>query len=563
MINRIVIFLIILVVVSKSFAQFNFENTYQFNNFYNVNGEVVYQLADNGYLVMGNVQDTSTYNSSIILLKTDSQGDVIWSKRYSKNDIDANSAIQTKDGGFLLTGSEYQQNTYTYETILIKTDNQGNIIWAKTYSSNSSNSNVKESAEGGYILSTEGGDLELLKIDSEGNILWCNYYTGSFGNNQGRAWNPSNNVLITNDNSYVAVDNTISSNLMNTNCIIVKADKDGNIKWGYILGGDDEDIFIDAIQTQDGGYAALGYTKSFGSGGEDVFMVKFNSNGQILWTKTYGTAASEISSSLKELPNSDLIISIHNFSTFPSIVLKTDSKGNTLWSKRITKRGFIRNLNTTDDNGLILTGGRYHDSSWSRDLWFFKTNSLGYTGCNMEDYALEEKNCEPIIENITSEKKTITQTSINITVEDLLLTKQTFCESEDRTNKVCFYDSYIFADGTELNDIVKSEEHISILEGGAEDGSDSIVIENIVVESCDLIPNIITPNNDGVNDYFYSDIFLVGKWNITIANRWGKIVYSSDDYQNNFNGDGLQDGTYYYNAGNSDLTQKGWFTIYR
>ena len=85
----------------------------------------------------------------------------------------------------------------------------------------------------------------------------------------------------------------------------------------------------------------------------------------------------------------------------------------------------------------------------------------------------------------------------------------------------------------------------------------------LIVELCE-IPNVITPNGDGNNDYFftqfannYSDV------NLTIFNRWGRVVYTTDSYANEWNGINskgkpLADGTYYYvityNSGNQEIT---------
>jgi len=45
------------------------------------------------------------------------------------------------------------------------------------------------------------------------------------------------------------------------------------------------------LQTPDGGYLAAGKTNSFGQGGLDVYLVKTNAKGNVMWSKTYGTAA--------------------------------------------------------------------------------------------------------------------------------------------------------------------------------------------------------------------------------------------------------------------------------
>ena len=61
------------------------------------------------------------------------------------------------------------------------------------------------------------------------------------------------------------------------------------------------------------------------------------------------------------------------------------------------------------------------------------------------------------------------------------------------------------------------------------------------------IPNIITPNGDGKNDVFYIKNIDKLEWsNLIIYNRWGKKVYETDNYKNDWDGNGAADGVYYY-----------------
>ncbi|MDY0400666.1 MAG: gliding motility-associated C-terminal domain-containing protein, partial [Bacteroidales bacterium] len=71
---------------------------------------------------------------------------------------------------------------------------------------------------------------------------------------------------------------------------------------------------------------------------------------------------------------------------------------------------------------------------------------------------------------------------------------------------------------------------------------------NVIVENCEIsIPNVITPNDDGINDVFYiTNIEFYPNSEIKIYNRWGKKIYENENYQGDWDGKGLDDGTYYY-----------------
>jgi len=78
------------------------------------------------------------------------------------------------------------------------------------------------------------------------------------------------------------------------------------------------------------------------------------------------------------------------------------------------------------------------------------------------------------------------------------------------------------------------------------------------------IPNIITPNNDGINDYLKIKGIEEDEWELEIINRWGKTIYKTDNYLNDWKADKKSDGVYYYILQNRDYNQKfsGFFHVY-
>jgi len=70
----------------------------------------------------------------------------------------------------------------------------------------------------------------------------------------------------------------------------------------------------------------------------------------------------------------------------------------------------------------------------------------------------------------------------------------------------------------------------------------------IKVQLCDIkIPNVITPNADGVNDRFViENLEILSLANLKIYNRWGKLIYESEHYKNDWDAKGVSEGTYFY-----------------
>jgi hypothetical protein len=81
-----------------------------------------------------------------------------------------------------------------------------------------------------------------------------------------------------------------------------------NITFERTYGGPDADFGYSAQQTADGGYVVAGYTWSFGAGGEDVYLIKTDANGDTLWTRTYGGTGADNGYSVQQTTDGGYII---------------------------------------------------------------------------------------------------------------------------------------------------------------------------------------------------------------------------------------------------------------
>ena len=100
-------------------------------------------------------------------------------------------------------------------------------------------------------------------------------------------------VQQTSDGGYIVAGWTNSFGASLNDIFLIKTDANGNIIWAKTYGGTDDDWALYVQQTSDGGYIVVGGTTSFGAGGSDIFLIKTDANGNIQWAKTYGGSDSE------------------------------------------------------------------------------------------------------------------------------------------------------------------------------------------------------------------------------------------------------------------------------
>jgi len=156
--------------------------------------------------------------------------------------------------------------------------------------------------------------------------------------------------------------------------------------WTRTYGGADDDVGNSVQQTADGGYIIVGVTYSFGAGGGDVYLVKTNSLGDTLWTKTYGGPEKEHGGSVQQTADGGYIIAgdSRSFGSGSADVylVKTDAKGDTLWTRiygRDSTDDAAYSVAQTTDGGYIIAGGTWSFGAGAADVWLLRTNALGDT----------------------------------------------------------------------------------------------------------------------------------------------------------------------------------------
>ena len=371
----------------------------------------VIQTSDGGYAVLGYSNSTDgdlTGKTMAVndfwLLKLDSEGELQWSKTYGgSKDDKGQSVIQTLDGGYAIVGyamsddGDGSNNEGFHDNWILRLDGSGNILWERSFgfSGHDHSYDVIQTDDGGFFfagfldvtqsngegnfgkgsgLTRHGvGEFWGTKLDANGNLQWRRYFGGT---NNDRA----HGVVQADDGGYVMAgfsesdDFDISNTKGSYDFWVVKVDKNGSMLWESSFGGTGIEIAYDITKTQDGGYAIVGNTFSTdtdiskNNGESDLWLIKIDDGGNLLWEKTFGGSGFEAGNGLYTTAAEGFVIAGNSKSTDGDTtenngendlwVLKTDAEGNLLHQQSFggSQLDFGYDILETQDGSVVLVG---------------------------------------------------------------------------------------------------------------------------------------------------------------------------------------------------------------
>lgn len=355
--------------IFKINAQITFERTY--GEVMDDDGRSIQQTSNGGFVIVGNT------NNLVYLIQTNINGDTIWTKTFGgSNSNTGHSVRQTIDDGFIIAGETNSFNSGNFDVYLIRTDINGDTIWTRTYggASDDYGYSVCQTFDSGFVVagytrSFGAGydDFYVLRIDANGDTLWTKTYGGA-------DWDDAYSIQQTNDYGFIIVGWTKSYGAGDADVYLIRTDGNGDTLWTKTFGGIDWDGASCVQLTDDGGYLIVG------SG-----LIKTNSNGDTLWTrKLSGGFGLQTNDGGYIITGSK--VSGTGLQYYDAYLIRTDSNGDTLWTKKYggTNYDIGNSVQQINDGGFIIVGTTLSFGAGGADIYLIKTDSNGnvLTGIN-------------------------------------------------------------------------------------------------------------------------------------------------------------------------------------
>ncbi len=400
-------------------------------------------ISDNGD-VSGNHEYLSGDNTwDIWVVKVNALGFIEWQRCLGGTGYyeQANSIIQTLDGGYVVAGqtSSYDGDVFGFhgsiDMWVVKLDNAGSIQWQRCLGGTSEEqaNSIIQTLDGGYVVagqtsSTNGdvsgnngsSDFWVVKLDSNGYIEWQKCFGGSDSD-------VASSIDQTTDEGYVvtgttgSIDGDVSGNHTQyyTDIWVVKMDAAGEIQWQRCFGGTSYEEGASVSETSDGGYIVAGKAHSIDgdvvgnhsyadmcppSCHSDMWLIKLNAEGNLIWSKCYGGTNDEYASAVRQTTDGGFIVigtaessngdvsGIHSGLGYEDMwVVKTNATGSIQWSRCLGgihyEAGY--DVQLAQGGGYLLAGvagtddafgnsdvsGIHDNGLEKRDFWIVKRRS--------------------------------------------------------------------------------------------------------------------------------------------------------------------------------------------
>jgi hypothetical protein len=334
----------------------------------------------------------------LVNLSSWSQPKILWDSTFgTKDQYNFGVSQISNDDGIVYIGSKGNQTKYPW---IWKFDAAGNVQWDKIYGEEYSfeANSIKQTSDDGYILTGRVNISELiyglwiLKLNKNGDSLWSR----SYGN---ASFSKGNDIVANSDGSCFIAGQMPSPDNSQNYLLILKINDQGDTLWTKKYENSLSYSCASLIKCTQGGYAAIATIDSTGEAALYSQIIRFDENGDTLWTKE--PPSGNLFNSISETSDNGFVVSGMqlNGTNWDLLLLKTNSEGEKEWSRTFGGKSWEMGNEAKQlyDGGYIIAGTKpTSDTSANLDAWLIKTDNSGnkiwsntYGGAELNERALQ------------------------------------------------------------------------------------------------------------------------------------------------------------------------------
>ncbi len=338
-------------------------------------GYGVVECIDKSFIAVGSTNSSGNGDYNVYVVKVDSTGYPLWSKIFGGTSDDfAYSICPADNGHYLIVGSTNSSGNGLSDIYVLCIDENGDSLWARTYgdSLNETGYSITKTQDNNYVIAgmtnsygAGGNDIHAIKIDPTGELIWEKAY----GENHDDI---AYSVSATNDGGSIITGTTYSSGNYSGDIYLLKIDSLGQVMWTTTNHSNENTMAFSVQQTQDSGYIVCG-SAYFTLLGYEWCLLKYDQRGSLVWNTFQGSLNHDFAYAVQEVEYKNYIIT-GNFS-YEMYVVRADTQGLNVWMLIYGGAGTdcAHSVRKTTDGGYIIVGLTDSYGAGGNDLFLVKT----------------------------------------------------------------------------------------------------------------------------------------------------------------------------------------------
>ena len=391
----------------------------------------VARAASGELLVAGYTQSTGQGDWDGLLLRLDACGKVVGAHAYGGEKKDEFFAVQaTSDGGVILAGASESFGGFN-EAWLVKTDSKGELQWSKRYGGAGADAahGVVNTHDGHLVLAEtynfgpgtpNAHNMMLFRVDSAGKVMWERAFGGGVDGDAGFAVLPIAATGATRENpetsGFWVGGSSESFSVGKDDLWLMRLGPDGAHHWSKRYGDTQDDELRGLSDSGDGGLLMTGFTRSFDASNGDVFALKTNLDGDVLWMRRFGGKDHERGYGIFPVDGGALLMghtASFGHAYEDGFIAMIGGDGKAKWWRNLgggqgeklvaavpVTEGLVMVGRTTSFKGAELKGGK------DKDVLVLRADTTGETSCAWLDLPLKDlstQSCKPQVATFTPE----------------------------------------------------------------------------------------------------------------------------------------------------------------
>lgn len=275
-------------------------------------GRAITRAADGSLFVLGTTKSLSkNYDKDMYAAKVSLDGKLVWEKSIGGDrDEHAGSIAGTDDGGVLVVGDTASIEKRHKDIHIVKLDKDGQSLVSHTIGGEKGEEahGLARMKDGHFALvgsremsNGNYADFFLLKLDQNGKYVWAKNFGGKYNDSL-------HGVTGTSDGGFVAVGKTRSYKSEQTDLTVMKFNADGKILWHKIYGFKYYEYGNAVTTTKDGGFMIVGGTNTLGKGGHSIYVLALDKEGELIWSHVYGGRNHDAGHGIARMSDGSLIV---------------------------------------------------------------------------------------------------------------------------------------------------------------------------------------------------------------------------------------------------------------